>query len=203
MLKNLFEKYNSDKGQKHHYDIFYDEEFKNLKEKEINFLEIGILEGSSLKTWIEFFPNATIFAIDILPKNSVEILNHPRVKYLQHDSTDIKIIDEIKKWNVAFDIVIDDGLHTPYANQKTFENIFSFLSSTGKYYIEDFFPMHIMTENDYNNNCGKFIKKNDHNWNLKNVNNFLNFLKKYEYSTFDLRSKSGYQDSFIIKIIKA
>lgn len=202
MLKELFKKYNSDKGFKHHYDKVYDVDFLNLKNKKINLLEIGILGGSSIKTWLEYFPNATIYAIDILPKDSVEILNNNRVRYLQHDSTDANIIDLVKQWNVQFDIIIEDGLHTPSANLNTFKNLIPFLKKDCYYYIEDFFPLHLMSDTDFDSKCGKFLKKKENVWNLKEVNNFLNYISKYNYKIYDHRSISQKQDSFIFKILK-
>ena len=36
-----------------------------------------------------------------------------------------------------FDIIIDDGLHTPSGNAKTFSNLFGMVKSGGAYYVED------------------------------------------------------------------
>lgn len=202
MLESLFKKYNSDKGSKHHYHLVYDNDFKELRNKKINFLEIGILGGASLKTWLEYFPNASIYAIDIISKDSVEILNNQRITYLQHDSTDDKIIDEIEKWGVNFDIIIEDGLHTPTANKKTFENLYRFLNIDGNYYIEDFFPIHLMNKDDYKTKSGQWVKENE-NWSVEQVNSFISFISNFNYETFDNRKLTSEQDSFIFKIKKS
>jgi hypothetical protein len=202
MLKDILNKYNSDKSRKHYYDLIYEKDFNSIQNKNINICEIGILGGSSLKTWLEYFTNAEIYAVDIIDKNSVDILSHPRIKYLQHDSTDKKITKELEKWNTEFDIIIEDGLHTPIANQKTFENFWPFLKNNGSYYIEDFFPLHIMTDLDYKTKSGKWIKKNVADWNNISVDNFMKFISSYNFEVFDNRNISLEQDSFIFKIIK-
>jgi len=201
MLKEILDKHRSDKSSKHQYHLVYEKEFQNFKNKKINILEIGILGGSSLKTWLEYFPNANVYAIDILDKSQVEILNDPRIFYLQHDSTDKNIMEEVKKWNVEFDIIVEDGLHTPEANQRTFENLFDFLKSGGSYYIEDFFPMHIMTDSDFNTDSGKWLLKNKF-WSTVEVEKVLNFISKFNFEIFDNRHLTNEQDSYIIKVTK-
>ena len=47
------------------YTKVYYEYFENIRDYELNILEIGIFDGASLKMWNAFFPNATIYGIDI------------------------------------------------------------------------------------------------------------------------------------------
>ena len=199
MLKEILDKYGSDKSSKHQYHLIYEKEFQHIRNNKINLLEIGILGGSSLKTWLEYFPNAYIYCIDIIDKTSVEILSHPRISYLQHDSTDKKLKEQVKKWNTEFDMIIEDGLHTPAANQKTFENLYSFIKPGGSYYIEDFFPIHLMTKSDFETESGKWVLKNK-NWSIEEVKKFLNFLSEFQFEMFDNRDITREQDSYIIKI---
>ena len=45
-------KYQTDKHTDHHYiQEFYEIEFENLRDKELNVLEIGVWRGDSLKLW--------------------------------------------------------------------------------------------------------------------------------------------------------
>ena len=46
------------------YEIF----FKNLRDKEINILEIGVDNGDSLRLWRDYFSKAKICGIDIVKK---------------------------------------------------------------------------------------------------------------------------------------
>ena len=50
------------------------------------------------------------------------MLNNVRVKYAKLDSTSKECNEHFKKLGMKFDFIIDDGLHTPDAQRKTFEN---------------------------------------------------------------------------------
>ena len=65
---------------------------------------------------------------------SPPMLNNVRVKYAKLDSTAKECNDYFKQLGVKFDFIIDDGLHTPDGQRKTFENPIEF---TDTYYIED------------------------------------------------------------------
>lgn len=204
MLNEIFQKYGCDKGdKKHFYHLLYEKDFKSIRLKRLNILEIGVYKGSSLQSWLEYFPNAEIFVIDTFERISENNLNHilknPRVKYLKHSSTDSLIKEKIHFWNVKFDIIIDDGLHTPVANLLTFQNLIPFLKDNGSYYIEDIFPIHMMTRDELNFKWMK-IEENKKNWSLSNMIALLEGLEKYKVYFFDNRPLTKHQDSFIIKI---
>ena len=59
----LGSKYNSIKHKK--YFSVYDNLFSKYINKKIIFVEIGILNGSSIKMWKDFFVNGHIYAFDI------------------------------------------------------------------------------------------------------------------------------------------
>ena len=75
-LTLLANKYKSDKGiehgSAHGFTELYDEYFFNIKNKKINILEIGVQDGSSLKMWFDYFPNAKIYGLDIEDKSFLE-----------------------------------------------------------------------------------------------------------------------------------
>ena len=64
MLEQLKHKFNTDKGNGHNYLKVYDILFKKFKEKNINFLEIGVLFGESLKLFSSYFKNGKIYGIE-------------------------------------------------------------------------------------------------------------------------------------------
>ena len=49
------------------YLPYYWRHFRDLREDVRNVLEIGVQSGRSLRMWEEFFPNATIYGLDIDP----------------------------------------------------------------------------------------------------------------------------------------
>ena len=69
LLDELALKYGTDKGsQYHNYCNKYDKILFPLREKFTNILEIGVANGSSVRMWEEYFPNATIHGVDFTPE---------------------------------------------------------------------------------------------------------------------------------------
>jgi cephalosporin hydroxylase len=202
MLQKLFNKYGCDKASKHHYDLVYESEFALIREQHLAILEVGVFKGESTQAWADYFPNAKIFGLDVFTRvsmNQIPILNHPRVEAICGSSIDITITEEIrKKWpGVKFDIIIDDGLHTPRANADTFKNLFPLLKQGGAYYIEDVWPLHIMSESEKNH---WWLKKYPDLYNDDEMQYFMDQIPKNKLVEFDLRKKSGHPDSYIMKI---
>lgn len=202
MLEHLFNKAGCDKASKHNYHKVYEPEFDTIRNDPINILEVGVFRGDSIKAWLEFFPNATIYGIDIFKRvkpEDIPVLNDERVKYLKSDSTNIAVRDQIKKtWpRIRFDVIIDDGLHTPSANAKTLHNLYPLLKKGGRFYIEDVWPLDIMTTEEMNH---WWIQKHSDRYNILQMNNFLAELDGKNIKRFDLRKESGEPDSYIIRV---
>lgn len=163
---NLFElgiKHNTDKSTYHGFTKVYDSKLHTLKEDIENFLEIGVLGGSSLSMWEEYFPKATIYGFDIQDKKRYE---KNRIKIMVGNQESIA---DLEKLPDNLDIVLDDGGHSMKQQQISFKYIFSKkLKKGGIYIIED---LHTSLERYYNKGFGS----NDRN-------NTLKFLK-------DLQSK--------------
>ena len=77
----------TDKNTTHSYLPLYDKLLKTLKNTAKNVLEVGIGDfetknGGSLLLWSNYFTNATIYGIDILPINRVLdiVINDPTIK---------------------------------------------------------------------------------------------------------------------------
>lgn len=66
-LDLIFGRYNTDKNINfHNYTRQYDSLLKEFREKQIKYLEIGVLNGGSLKAFRDYFKNATcILGLDI------------------------------------------------------------------------------------------------------------------------------------------
>ena len=138
-LTILANRYGSDKGtehgDKHNFTETYEKYFRRFKDKKINILEIGVNNGSSLKMWYDYFPNATIYGADINDKSE---FTNERVKCVvlnQSKKEDLK--EFAKNINITFDIIIDDGSHHISDQQLTFGCLFPLLKDDGIYVIED------------------------------------------------------------------
>ena len=49
------------------YFEFYDRHFKDIRERELNILEIGVQYGGSVEMWAKYFPNAQITGVAMDP----------------------------------------------------------------------------------------------------------------------------------------
>ena len=114
----------------------YDHFFSSFKDKEITFVEIGVLGGGSLFMWREFFgKKAKIIGIDLNPnakkweKNGFEI-------YIGSQS-DEKFWDDIKNKIKGIDILLDDGGHTYDQQIITVEKLLDVMNDGGLIVVED------------------------------------------------------------------
>ena len=107
---------NSDKSSNYHdYLNFYETFFSKIRNSNNNILEIGILNGDSLKLMSDYFVNSTIYAFDIENKSH---LNIPRCKILQGDQGDRQFLNSLG--NIEYDIILDDGSHKMRHQQISF-----------------------------------------------------------------------------------
>jgi len=154
-LAALFEKHGSDKNR-NGYTCIYDSLWKNIRDKPVVILEIGVgckwlmgkqyEPGASLKAWAEYFPNSTVFGTDIA-KDAVNLkLMNGRVTTHECNSTDEKqvkhFVNQLRtKLNIesgpVFDIIIDDGSHLESDQIKTLRNLFMEVKEGGYYILED------------------------------------------------------------------
>ena len=175
-LEDLFNYYGTDKGSKivnpysksedkklfkgHNFAKFYEKHFKNLKEKKINILEIGVWEGASTASFYHYFKNADIFPID---RNFKFKYFSKRINFFYCDTTSHKDLFKFKKFlkkkNItSFDIIIDDGSHILSNILKNLIFFFKYLKPGGIYVIEDYkHPNYFFHLNDTKNHF--FIDK--------------------------------------------
>lgn len=121
----------------HNYCEKYEKWLPFNRLEPITLLEIGVLNGQSLLTWREYYPNAVIVGIDIEPNCK------------QYESVDKKIFVEIgsqddpeflkkvaEKWG-PFDMVLDDGSHINRHVITSFNCLIDHVKPEGTYAIED------------------------------------------------------------------
>lgn len=130
LLHDIGLKHNTDKAFFHQYLDFYQ---KHLPKRTFRgrLLEIGVMDGASLKMWREYYPNAEIVGVDINDKSHINI---DGVMILQLDATDPTQLQDLG----MFDIIVDDGSHMTADQQKSFEHLYlNQLNPKGYYIIED------------------------------------------------------------------
>lgn len=133
-MYNVGLKSETDKVTYHNYHEIYDLFLKNLYDKEGSIFEIGINSGNSLKMWLELFPNAHIYGMDI--NLNYEGDRHNVFKGDQSKIEDLNMIkSHITSDNLFF--INDDGSHLPEHQLLTFNELFPLLCEGGIYIIED------------------------------------------------------------------
>ena len=160
-FQELVAKYGSDKDSgagkakhpwsTHTYGDIYELLFSHCRTKFLNVFECGIgsinsavtsnmgsggVPGGSLRIWRDYFPNAQIYGADIDPET---LFQDERIATFLLDQTSEASIQAL--WNslpgVLFDLIIDDGLHTPEAGLTLLKNSLNMLGEEGIYLIED------------------------------------------------------------------
>ena len=126
----------TDKGpSQHNYTELYERLLFQWKDDPIKIFEIGIAEGGSLAMWQSYFPNARIFAADILDKSQ---FNNARVTTLIADQANRdQLRAAIEKSGGDIDVLIDDGGHTMEQQQVSLGFLFPHVRPGGYYVIED------------------------------------------------------------------
>ena len=143
LLERLAYHYGTDKSRDDHkyvdqYAMLFDERRMRVH----NVTEVGVSGGQSLQVWAEYFPNAKLWGVDPAPlPSAVEIAEDwkPRITLGIADSMNVTAV-ELALPGMAEDsqdLVIDDGVHSPEANQATLAVFWRFVRPGGYYIIED------------------------------------------------------------------
>ena len=120
----------------HHYLEIYDILFKDIRDKQINFLEIGIKLGGSISFWNEYFSSIKNFTgIDI--DSECKKFETDNTKILIGDQADINFLESVKRKIEDIDIILDDGGHQFHQQINSFKILFEKLKDNGIYIIED------------------------------------------------------------------
>jgi hypothetical protein len=152
-FKKLCDRYGSDKATLHDYHLLY---AGILAEQDsvTALLEVGLgtnhrdvvsnmgingKPGASLRAFREFLPNARIYGADL---DRRILFSEERITTFFVDQTDLNsfsaIADAVQE---GFDLIIDDGLHSPNANLATLLFSLERLKIGGWLVIEDIAPL--------------------------------------------------------------
>ena len=144
-LKDLTIKYDVDAlelGYTQHYEQLLSE----VRTDFTKVLEIGVETGRSHRLWLEYFPNAKIYGIDLFNGSYVEEFNRlqngnpflDRSVLFKGDQSNVNDLQRFLSENGSdFDMIIDDGGHTMEQMQVSLNYLWDELKSGGLYVIED------------------------------------------------------------------
>lgn len=118
MLYDFCDDMRTDKNTSHSYIELYQTLLSKKKETATCVLEVGIgpesLNGGSIMMWVNYFANATVHALDILPLERIplDIRQHPRIHvHSPQNAYDLSFVTN-RFEGVTFDLLLDDGPHT-------------------------------------------------------------------------------------------
>ena len=160
-LCELGKKYDTDKSSQrsnvtnsrhcHPYTLFYNSLFKNKCDTILDIAEIGILDGSSLRMWQEYFPRANVYGFeydDLYINKFKESFNNDRVTLAKIDVTNVDSIkSSFQSTHKLYDVIIDDSTHQFEDQIRVIENTYQYVKPGGALIIEDIFKRY--NENDY------------------------------------------------------
>jgi len=137
-------------GLGHGYSLIYDLLFAGRRLEPLNICEIGLCIGGpevttgsidrsvtdapSMRMWHEYFPNAKLYGVDI---SDFSELQTERFKFVRADCGDAAQLQKVVDLGVPFDVVIDDGSHAPFHQQRAFLSLFPTVRPGGLFIIED------------------------------------------------------------------
>ena len=130
--------YDTDKGLHTHYLQKYEEHFKDLLDREIRLLELGVYKGGSMLLWKDYFEKGLIVGLDLNPIQ----LDDPsgRIRLYCGQQQDTELLDKIGRETApgGFDVIIDDCSHIGELTRISFWHLFNnHLKPGGLYVIED------------------------------------------------------------------
>jgi len=154
-LNDLFINFNCDKGtyffhnkekiSSHNYSVYYEKYLKNLKEKKINFMELGSHEGKGLASFYFYFPHAKMIGANINPFQMR--YNSKRITELFVDVSSKEILKSLSNYlDKELDIIVDDASHNLRDIIITFSIFFKKLKKGGIYIIEDINQFEVFKE---------------------------------------------------------
>jgi len=135
-LDDLALRHGTDKSsEKHDFAQIYEPYIERWREEPVTMLEIGVLNGGSLRTWVEYFPQGRIFAIDI---NKAALAHQTdRAKIFIGDQKDPELLDGLLAESGPLDLIVDDGSHRAEEQLGTLHHLWPHLTPGGVYIMED------------------------------------------------------------------
>lgn len=138
-LATLGRRHGTDKGGHSFKGVsyldLYEQHFRTLRDRNLTLLEIGVLNGCSLRMWRDYFPNAQIVGVDIDPASRRH--EGDRIRVYVGSQDDETMLAQIGRETGGLDLVIDDGSHLTPLTIATFQHLFPYVRSGGWYIIED------------------------------------------------------------------
>jgi hypothetical protein len=134
-LLYLFEHFGSLKKD-HSYESSLHENLKDIKNDNLDILEVGSAKGDGIASFYFYFPNSNLIAADNNPfRNRYK---SSRIRNIYLDISSKKILSNFSKFlNKKFDLIIEDCSHQLIHQILCFSENFKNLKKGGIYIVED------------------------------------------------------------------
>lgn len=140
-LHELGQKHGTDKWDRNHtfmgesYLHIYERYLEPLRGMRLNFLELGVRNGNSLRMWKEYFPRARVYGVDF--NASCKQHEEERIEILIASQDDVMQLGALADRAGGFDVVLDDASHINHLTHASFRCLFPRLCPGGFYIMED------------------------------------------------------------------
>lgn len=139
-LDQIAIEHGTDKSSRYHnYCVKYQRWLPEPDGTPYHLLEIGVLDGASLRMWREYYsnPNGRIVGVDVNPECARfgRPAGNVHVEIGSQDDRDFML--GVCRRHGPFDIVIDDGSHRSDHVRASFDAVFDVLADGGTYVVED------------------------------------------------------------------
>ena len=135
-------RYGTDKcSRKHDYLRTYERHVVWMRDLPVKVLELGVLNGASLKVWRDFFPLGEIIGADYSPERAKQA--GERIAIEIGDCGDPAFLRPLAEKHGPFDLIVDDASHIWKHQQDAFETLFPHLKPGGIYILEDIHTSYI------------------------------------------------------------
>ena len=119
----------------HNYCVKYEKYLPFKRTDKLKILEIGVLNGESLRMWKDYFMLSEIIGIDI--DSRCKENEEERIKVEIGSQADEKFLNEVGEKYEMFDMILDDGSHINEHVIFSFEKLFKYVKPGGVYIVED------------------------------------------------------------------
>jgi len=127
---------------KHPYTAVYDLLFSNIRYKEINFAEIGILDNASMNCWRMYFPNSNLFGYEF-DEQRIENAKAQNLSNTKYYRMDVKSEPSIEKSfsipGKKYDVLIEDSTHVFEDQIRVIKIAYKYIKPGGIIVVEDIF----------------------------------------------------------------
>ena len=151
-FKTIGSKHRTDKATAHEFFNLYGKYIGPIRDKKINFLEIGLGcaeplgPGESLLLWKEYIPSGTITYIEF-DRDCAEKFKDQVDNLYIGDQSDLEFLKEVEQTG-PYDVIVDDGGHSRKQQKNAIVGLWPYLKPNGIYIIEDIYFSFLKQTND-------------------------------------------------------